>query len=258
MANVLLDVHESIATITFSRPEALNALNREMLMELSEVITSIERDNMINVVVVTGEGRAFIAGADIAFMHKLEAVEGRRFGNLGSSVLLRLQDLNRPTIAAVNGFALGGGCEVAMCCDIRYASDKAKFGQPETTLGIIPGFGGTQRLPRIVGQSKAKELLFTGRTVGAQEALEIGLVDHVVPHEQLMTKVYEMADMISNNAQHAIRAVKRVVNMGTQCDIGTALTLESEALGVCFSTEDQKEGMSAFLEKRPHKPYQNR
>ena len=258
MPNVLLEKSGRIATLTFSRPEALNALNQATLVELSNAIAAVERDDNISVLVLTGAGRAFIAGADIAEMRGLEAVEGRRFSNLGSSVLLRLQDIPRPTIAAINGFALGGGCEVAMSCDIRIASDKAKFGQPETGLGIIPGFGGTQRLPRIVGMSRAKELMFTSRTIDAQEALSIGLVDQVVAPEDLMPTVYSLAEQIAENAQHAVRAVKRVVNMGMQCDLGTALTLESEAIGICFSTDDQEEGMTAFLEKRKHKPYTNK
>lgn len=258
MSTILLEKQGDIATLTFSRPQALNALNQDMLMELSDAITEVERDDSISVLVLTGAGRAFIAGADIAQMRDLQAVEGRRFSNLGSSVLLRLQDLPRPTIAAINGFALGGGCEVAMCCDIRIASEQAKFGQPETSLGIIPGFGGTQRLPRIVGMSRAKELLYTARTIDAQEALSIGLVDRVVKPEELMPAVYALAEQIADNAQHAVRAVKRVVNMGMQCDVGTALTLESEAIGICFSTDDQLEGMTAFLEKRKHKPYTNK
>ncbi len=258
MSNILLEKNGSIATLTFSRPKALNALNQQTLTDLLEAINEVERDNHINVLVLTGAGRAFIAGADISEMCNLEAVDGMRFSNLGSSVLLKLQDLPRPTIAAINGYALGGGCEVAMSCDIRVAADNAKLGQPETSLGIIPGFGGSQRLARIVGMSKAKELIYTAKTIDAQSALEIGLVDHVVPAGELMTYVYDLAEKISANAQHAIRAVKRVVNMGMQCDVGTALTLESEAFGICFSTEEQKEGMSAFLEKRPHKPYQNK
>lgn len=258
MSTILLEKQGDIATLTFSRPQALNALNQDMLMELSDAITEVERDDSISVLVLTGAGRAFIAGADIAQMRDLQAVEGRRFSNLGSSVLLRLQDLPRPTIAAINGFALGGGCEVAMCCDIRIASEQAKFGQPETSLGIIPGFGGTQRLPRIVGMSRAKELLYTARTIDAQEALSIGLVDRVVKPEELMPAIYALAEQIADNAQHAVRAVKRVVNMGMQCDVGTALTLESEAIGICFSTDDQLEGMTAFLEKRKHKPYTNK
>lgn len=258
MSTVLLKKKGSIATLTFSRPEALNAINTDVFVELSARIDEIEKDSGISVVIITGEGRAFIAGADIAQMRDLSAVEGRHFGSLGNAVLLRLQNLSQPTIAAINGFALGGGCEIALCCDIRIAAESAKFGQPETGLGIIPGFGGTQRLPRLIGMSKAKELIFTARTIKADEALAIGLVDKVVPNGELMSVAFQLAEQIDKNAQIAVRAAKRVINIGMQCDIATAAGFESEALGVCFSTEDQKEGMSAFLEKRPHEPFKNR
>ncbi len=246
-----------IATVTINRPEALNALNSAVLSELDAAIDVLSRDDEVYVVILTGAGRSFVAGADIAEMRGFTAVEGKRFGVRGGGVFLKLEQMEKPVIAAVNGFALGGGCELAMACDIRLASDKARFGQPEVGLGITPGFGGTQRLPRIVGQSRAMELILTGRTVKADEALAIGLVDAVYPADELMVKATELAEMICANAQIAVRQAKRCIRMGMQADIATGAAFEAEAFGVCCGTQDKAEGMDAFLEKRSEKHFKN-
>ena len=246
-----------IATVTINRPEALNALNSAVLSELDAAIDVLSRDDEVYVVILTGAGRSFVAGADIAEMRGFTAVEGKRFGVRGGGVFLKLEQMEKPVIAAVNGFALGGGCELAMACDIRLASEKARFGQPEVGLGITPGFGGTQRLPRIVGQSRAMELILTGRTVKADEALAIGLVDAVYPADELMVKATELAEMICANAQIAVRQAKRCIRMGMQADIATGAAFEAEAFGVCCGTQDKAEGMDAFLEKRSEKHFKN-
>ena len=246
-----------IATVTINRPEALNALNSAVLSELDAAIDVLSRDDEVYVVILTGAGRSFVAGADIAEMRGFTAVEGKRFGVRGGGVFLKLEQMEKPVIAAVNGFALGGGCELAMACDIRLASEKARFGQPEVGLGITPGFGGTQRLPRIIGQSRAMELILTGRTVKADEALAIGLVDAVYPADELMVKATELAEMICANAQIAVRQAKRCIRMGMQADIATGAAFEAEAFGVCCGTQDKAEGMDAFLEKRSEKHFKN-
>ena len=246
-----------IATVTINRPEALNALNSAVLGELDAAIDALSRDDEVYVVILTGAGRSFVAGADIAEMRGFTAVEGKRFGVRGGGVFLKLEQMEKPVIAAINGFALGGGCELAMACDIRLASDKARFGQPEVGLGITPGFGGTQRLPRIVGQSRAMELILTGRTVKADEALAIGLVDAVYPADELMEKAVGLAEMICANAQIAVRQAKRCIRMGMQADIATGAAFEAEAFGVCCGTQDKAEGMDAFLEKRSEKHFKN-
>ena len=206
-------------------------------------------------VILTGAGRSFVAGADIGEMKPLTAVEGKAWGNAGNDVFLKVENCTKPVIAAINGFALGGGCELAMACDIRLASEKAKFGQPEVGLGITPGFGGTQRLARIVGTGRAMELIFTAKTIDAAQAEKIGLVNAVCAPEELMDKAMEMAEMIAAQAQVAVRESKRCIRKGIQTDINTGLAFEAEAFGLCFSTEDQKEGMSAFLEKRKEKHF---
>ena len=207
---------------------------------------------------MTGAGeKAFVAGADITEMKDLNTMEGRKFSILGNKVFRRLENLEKPVIAAVNGFALGGGCELAMACDIRLASEKAKFGQPETGLGITPGFGGTQRLPRLVGTGMAKELIYTGKIIKADEALRIGLVNRVVEVDKLMEEAKNLAETIAANAPIAVKLSKTAINRGVQCDIDTALMYEAEAFGECFSTADQKEGMTAFVERRD-KNFQNK
>ena len=258
MAFVKLERQGHVGVMTISRPEALNALNSQVLTDLDAAIDQAEKDGEIYVVILTGDGRSFVAGADIGEMKEFSAVDGKRFGVRGGNVFLRLENLSKPVIAAINGFALGGGCELAMACDIRLASEKAKFGQPEVGLGITPGFGGTQRLPRIVGVSKAMELILTGKTIGAQEAKAIGLVSEVYPPEELMGKAMEMAEMICANAQIAVCQSKRCIRMGMQTDIATGAAFEAEAFGVTCGTEDKNEGMGAFLEKRMEKHFQNK
>ena len=258
MAFVTLEREGHIALITMNRPEALNALNRQVLEELSQVLDQVEADPELYVAIVTGAGRSFVAGADIGQMSTLSSAEAKAFGLFGNQVFLKLENLSKPTIAAVNGFALGGGCELSMACDIRLASEKAKFGQPEVGLGITPGFGGTQRLPRIVGVSKAMELILTAKVIKADEAKAIGLVSEVYPAEELMDKAMELANAICANAQIAVQESKRCIRMGMQTDIATGSAFEAEAFGVCCGTADKDEGMGAFLEKRAEKHFQNK
>lgn len=247
-----------VAILTIDRQEALNALNSQVLSDLDEAISKVEAADDVFAVILTGAGRSFVAGADIGEMVKFNSIDGKRFGVHGGGVFLRLENLAKPVIAAVNGFALGGGCELAMACDIRIASEKAKFGQPETGLGITPGFGGTQRLPRIVGVSKAMELILTAKTIGAAEAKEIGLVSAVYPPEELMDRAMELANAICANAPIAVQESKRCIRMGVQTDIATGSAFEAEAFGVTCGTEDKNEGMGAFLEKRKEKRFQNK
>ena len=249
---------DGIGIATINRPEALNALNSTVVSELEQLISEVEKDAELGAFIITGEGRSFVAGADIGEMRDLSSIEGKKFGVHGGSVFLKLENMPKPVIAAVNGFALGGGNELCMACDIRLASEKAKFGQPEVGLGITPGFAGTQRLPRIVGISKAMELILTAKTIGAAEAKAIGLVSEVYPPEELMDKAMELANAICANAQIAVQESKRCIRMGMQTDIATGSAFEAEAFGVCFGTEDQTEGMSAFLEKRAEKHFQNK
>lgn len=244
-----------VAILTIDRPEALNALTADVLRDLGEAMDAVEANDEAYVVILTGAGRSFVAGADIGEMKPLTAVEGKAWGNAGNDVFLKVENCTKPVIAAINGFALGGGCELAMACDIRLASEKAKFGQPEVGLGITPGFGGTQRLARIVGTGRAMELIFTAKTIDAAQAEKIGLVNAVCAPEELMDKAMEMAEMIAAQAQVAVRESKRCIRKGIQTDINTGLAFEAEAFGLCFSTADQKEGMSAFLEKRKEKHF---
>jgi len=249
LQNIVVEKSEGIALVKFNRPKALNALNSETLTELDQVVQVLSNDTDVRVVVFTGEGKSFIAGADILEMSTLSAEEGRRFGALGQAIFRKVELMAKPTIAAVNGFALGGGCEFAMSCDIRIASEKAKFGQPEVTLGITPGFSGTVRLPKLVGMGKAKELIYTGRMVKADEALTIGLVNQVTPVESLMDEAKKMAKQIAGNAPLAVSYSKAAINKGIELDTDVANTIEETYFGLCFATDDQKEGMSAFLNK---------
>jgi enoyl-CoA hydratase len=251
LKNVILEKEGNLAIVTINRPKALNALNSGTLKDLDAVLDDLENDQNIYCVILTGSGeKAFVAGADISEMKDLTEDEGREFGLLGNGVFRRLEKLDKPVIAAISGFALGGGCELAMACDIRIASEKARFAQPEVGLGITPGFGGTQRLPRLVGEGKAKELIYTCATVKADEALKIGLVNKVVALESLMEEAKNMAKTIISNAPIAVRLCKDAINRGMQVDIDKAIEIEAEDFGKCFSTEDQKEGMEAFMEKR--------
>ena len=258
MAFVTLERKGAVGVITMDRPEALNALNDQVLRDLDAVLDQVEQDPEILVAIVTGAGRSFVAGADIGQMSTLTAVEAKAFGADGNGVFLKLENLTKPTIAAVNGFALGGGCELSMACDIRLASEKAKFGQPEVGLGITPGFGGTQRLARIVGVSNAMELILTAKTIRADEAKELGLVSHVYPAEELMHKALELANAIAANAQVAVRQSKAAIRRGLQTDMATGTAYETEAFGLCFSTEDQKDAMRAFVNKEKVTAFKNR
>ena len=258
MAFVEFAAKGQIGILTINRPNALNALNDQVISDLDQVLDSIDL-NEIRCVIVTGAGeKAFVAGADISQMRGLTKAEGEAFGKLGNDVFRKLETLPIPTIAAVNGFALGGGCELCMSCDIRLASDTAVFGQPEVGLGITPGFGGTQRMARLIGVGRAKELLYTARKVKAPEALAIGLVEGVYPVEQLMEEALKMAARIAGNAPIAVRATKKAVNDGLQVDMDRAIEIEEKLFGSCFETEDQKNAMGAFLEKRKPDPFVNR
>lgn len=250
LKNIAFEKEGKIALVTINRPKALNALNTETLAELDNVITELEKDSEILAVVITGAGKSFVAGADISEMKDMSVIEGREFGILGNKVFRRLESLGKPVIAALNGFTLGGGCELALACDIRIASTKAKFGQPETGLGITPGFGGTQRLARTVGIGAAKELIYTAKIINANEAYRIGLVNSVFEPEVLIDEAKSLANTIANNAPVAVKFCKVAINRGIQTDIDTAVAYESEVFGSCFSTEDQKEGMDAFLNKK--------
>ncbi|MEN6347883.1 MAG: short-chain-enoyl-CoA hydratase [Syntrophomonas sp.] len=249
--NVLLEKEDKIAILSINRPKALNALNKDTLLEIRQAVQEVSADDSIDLLIITGAGdKSFVAGADIAFMQNLTAIEGRAFGALGNQVFMMIEAMEKPVIAAVNGFALGGGCELAMSCDFRIASTKAKFGQPEVGLGITPGFGGTQRLPRLVGSGMAKQMLYTADVIDANEAFRIGLVNQVVAPEELMDTVKAIAKRIISKAQIAVRLSKAAANEGMQTDIHRAMTIEADVFGLCFATEDQKEGMTAFIEKR--------
>ncbi|WP_349305872.1 short-chain-enoyl-CoA hydratase [Sporomusa sphaeroides] len=249
--NVLYQTDNGIGMITLNRPKALNALNSELLTELNGLLDEIAQDDSVKVVIITGSGdKAFVAGADIAEMQNISPLEGRAFGKFGQAIFNKLENIPQPVIAAVNGFALGGGCELAMACDIRIASDKAKFGQPEVGLGIVPGFGGTQRLPRLIGKGRAKELLYTADMINAEEAYRIGLVNRIVAADELLSTAKELAEKIMARAQAAVRLCKAAVNTGMDTDLESGIAYESEVFGLCFATADQKEGMSAFIGKR--------
>ena len=249
--NLLIEQDGNIAVVYVNRPTALNALNYDTLKDLRQAFADLETNDEIDVIILTGAGdKAFVAGADIAAMKDFDALAAREFGAFGQKVLAEIENNKKPVIAAVNGFALGGGCELAMACDIRIASEKAKFGQPEVNLGITPGFAGTQRLPRLVGKGIAKELIYTADAIDAQEALRIGLVNKVVPADELLEAAKKMAKKIASKGQIAIRMSKQAINSGLEMDSDRAYDYEANCFGFCFSTQDQKEGMSAFLEKR--------
>ena len=250
-ANLLYKLNAGIGVIALNRPKALNALNYGMLKEMDILLDRVAQDDNVKVVIITGSGKkSFAVGADIVEMQNLSAFEGRKWGKLGQAIFSKLENLPQPVIAAVNGFALGGGCELAMACDMRIAADHARFGQPEVGLGIIPGFAGTQRLPRLVGKGRAKELLFTGDIIDAYEAYRIGLVNKVVPESEFKSTVWNVAEKIISRAEVAVKLCKVAVNVGLNMELESGIAYEAEAFGLCFATADQKEGMTAFLEKR--------
>ncbi len=248
---IIFEKEGGVAILKFNRPKALNAINPEVLIEVDSVLDEIEKDESIKVLVLTGEGdRAFVAGADIAHMSQLTPLEMRQFSRTGQELLFKLENLSIPVIASVNGFALGGGLEIAMACDFIYASEKAKFGQPEINLGLIPGFGGTQRLPRLIGKSRAKELCLMGDMIGAQEALGIGLINRIFPPEKLWEETMKTAKLISEKGSVSLKAIKDCIGRGVDVDLRDGCYMESDAFGLCIVSPDAKEGMSAFLEKR--------
>ena len=252
-----------IAVLTINRPKALNALNSKVLDELDKTLDSIDL-NKIRCLIVTGEGeKSFVAGADIGEMSSLTKEQGKAFGKKGNDVFRKLETFPIPVIAAINGFALGGGCEISMSCDIRICSDNAVFGQPEVGLGITPGFGGTQRLARIVGPGMAKQMIYTGRNIKADEAFRIGLVNAVYPQSELLNEAKKMAETIARQAPIAVRNAKKAINDGLQVDMDKAIEIEEELFGNCFETADQRAGMGNFLEKDKSKklkvvPFQNK
>ena len=262
MQNILVERHGSIAVLTVNRPRALNALNTETLTKLEHALREIEADDSARVLIVTGTGqKAFIAGADIGEMADLDAKGAKRFAAVAHRAFNALDDLRVPTIAAINGYALGGGLELALCCDIRLAAEGAKVGQPEVTLGITPGFGGTQRLARTIGVGMAKQLIYTARNIKAPEALRIGLVNAVYPAEELMGAAKKMASIIAANAPIAVRNCKKAINDGLQTDIESGIEIEEKLFGDCFETEDQRYGMAFFLDRNKDKvkePFKNK
>ncbi|SHJ71089.1 enoyl-CoA hydratase [Dethiosulfatibacter aminovorans DSM 17477] len=248
--NIVFEKQNNIGVLKINRPKALNALNTETICELAQVVKEIKNDPEVKVLIVTGEGRSFVAGADIVEMKDKTPEEARTFAGMAMEVFREIELMEKPVIAAVNGFALGGGCELSMSCDIRIAGEKAKFGQPEVGLGITPGFAGTQRLPRLVGTGKAKELIFTAKMISAEEAEKIGLANAVVPQEELMDKAMEMANQILANSPMAVKYAKSAINRGYETDIETGMYIEKDIFGLCFASEEQTEGMTAFVEKR--------
>lgn len=249
-SNILIEKKGNIGILKINRPNNLNALNKDTILELTDAVEELEKDSSIKVVILTGEGKAFIAGADIKQMKDMDPSEGKKFAESGHNLLFKIENSHLPFIAAVNGYALGGGCEVMMACDISIAASSAKIGQPEINLGIHPGFGGTQRLPRLVGRIKAKELLLTGDNIDANEAHRIGLVNMVVPDDKIMEEAEKIANKISYKSTVQTGFIKTLVNKGMDLDLKKACELEISYFSKSFQTEDQKEGMTAFLEKR--------
>lgn len=249
--NLLLDIKEHIAVLTLNRPDKLNALNNETLIELKSAFETLKSDEDVYVVIITGSGeKAFVAGADISELNKLNMMEGKTFAEFGQSVFSFIEEFDKPVIAAVNGFALGGGCELALSCHIRLASENAKFGQPEVNLGIIPGYGGTQRLTRLINSGRAMEMILTGDIIDAETALSVGLVNKVFPQSDLLSKTWEMAAKIAGKGQQAIRLAIKAVNVVDEVSSRQGLNIEASLFALCCGTEDFKEGTLAFLEKR--------
>ena len=249
--NIIFKIEEQIATITFNRPEVLNALNEASLKEFSHAIDNVAENGDISVLILTGAGdKAFVAGADIKEFLTFNALKAKKFSEMGHGVVNKLQELPIPVIAAVNGFALGGGCEVVIACDFIYASENAMFGLPEINLGIIPGFGGTQRLPRLIGKNRAKEMIFTGKMIPAAEAQAMGLVNKVCAQDELMDDVLNVAKIIVAKGKVSLRAAKQAINTGMDVDLKTGCRIEIDAFAICLASPDAKEGTQAFLEKR--------
>ena len=238
-----------VLIIKLNRPP-VNALNTDFILEIEEAFKEAEKDDELQVIILTGEGKAFVAGADIAEMKEFNPIHAREFAQNGHRNLNKVDSINKIVIAAINGFALGGGCEIALACDLRLMADSAKIGQPEVNLGVIPGFGGTQRLPRLVGPGIGKELIYSGEPIDAQEALRIGLVNKVVPQDKVFEAAKELAEKIASKGPRAIKVAKAVINQGLDTDLHSGNSLEIRQFGACFGSDDPKEGMSAFLEKR--------
>ncbi len=258
MEFVKYEAQGMIGIITIDRPKELNALNPKVLSELSEAFNAVDAENIRCIILTGGGSKSFVAGADIGSMRPMTTKEAADFGKLGNDVFLEIENFPVPVIAAVNGYALGGGCEICMSCDFRICSDNAVFGQPEVGLGITPGFGGTQRLARLVGPGMAKELIYTAKNIKAEEAYRIGLVNHIYPQDQLMDEAIKLANRIANNAPIAVRNCKQAINEGLQVSIDKAVNIETELFSDCFESEDQIEGMSAFLEKRKAQGFKNK
>lgn len=259
MENVNIEKNNHVATITINRPKALNALSTEVLKDLEEAVHLVKEDKDTYCLIITGAGnKSFVAGADIAEMKEKSVEEAAEYGAYGNKIFREIEQLHCPVIAAVNGFALGGGCELAMACDIRLASENAVFGQPEVGLGITPGFGGTQRLARLVPVGIAKEMIFTGRNIKADRAYQIGLVNAIYPQEELLAAAQKMANGIAKNAPIAVEKAKKAINEGLQETIDGGIKEEIEDFSACFATEDQTYGMDCFLNKVKDKQFQNK
>ncbi|PKN72992.1 MAG: crotonase [Deltaproteobacteria bacterium HGW-Deltaproteobacteria-10] len=249
--NILFNVEDGIAVITFNRPKALNAMNAETMNELLEAATICKKDDSIKALILTGSGeKAFVAGADIAQMQNFAVPDALKFLELGHETLRLIETIPKPSIAAVNGFALGGGTEIALACDMRFAAENAVFGVPEILIGLIPGWGGTQRLPRLVGMGIAKEIIMSGVQIDARRAYEIGLVNKVVPADKLQEETAKFAKKLASMPAFALKMAKHSINFGYDLALDNATRLEAECCAQCFGTQDQKEGMKAFLEKR--------
>ncbi|MDF2505662.1 enoyl-CoA hydratase-related protein [Clostridium sp.] len=251
LINILVTVEDEIALVKINRPKALNALNNDTLSDLNKIFDCIKEDDSVRGVIITGEGKGFVAGADIVQMQGYKSIEGRKYAAFAQMIFNKIESLEKPVISAVNGYALGGGCELSLSCDIRIASTKAVFGQPEVGLGVIPCFGGTQRLPRLIGSGIAKELIYTGRQIKSEEALSVGLVNKVVEPELLIEEAMNMMKAILKNASLAVGFAKVAINRGLEMDIDNALELEKDIAALSFATDDKDEGMKAFIEKRP-------
>lgn len=251
LKNLTFEQVDNIAIVKINRPDKLNALNRDTLLELKELFEQLNENNEIYSILLTGSGeKAFVAGADINELNKLSMLEGKKFAEFGQDVFNYIENMEKPVLAAVNGFALGGGCELALACHFRYASENAKFGQPEVNLGIIPGYGGTQRLARIIGKGRAMEMILTGNMISAEEALNIGLVNKVFKKEELISKSIETLKLINSKGQQAIRLAVKAVNATEQMSLNQGLNYEALLFGIGCGTNDFKEGTTAFLEKR--------